>query len=242
MAAGLAGGVATFFLQLLVLNAAVMGAEFIAAIAGAVVGGVIALLVQLVALNAAAKERLEKQAALGRSLLFKVVSIHSNLHHLARHINEGYRVAGERKCEPWQSILPILNLPDRVIFTPEEMSMLMAQDDNNLFNTLLSMDSIHNSTLAIFSEYAKRREELQAQVSVQKMVGNVGTIVLSEEERRRLGPLMFELNDLLDGLKGRSRRDADEGYAALQALSSLLRSELGLKLRISLPGQTPAPA
>jgi predicted membrane-bound spermidine synthase len=81
------GGVSTFLLYLLVWNTATLTTEFVAAIVGAVVGGVIALLVQLIALSAAARERqqerLETQAALGRSVLYKMVSIHSNLFKLA---------------------------------------------------------------------------------------------------------------------------------------------------------------
>jgi hypothetical protein len=244
IAAGLVGGVATFLLNLLVWKSATLGTEFVAAIAGAVVGGVIALLVQLIALSAAAserqQERLETQAALGRSLLYKMVSIHSNLFKLAGHIDEGYALAEQQVREPWQAILPILNVPDRVVFTPEEMSMVLAQRDDNLFNTLLSIDDIHNSTLAIFLGYAEQREKLGAQLPVGRMHGNVGTAVLTPEEHSLLRPRMVELNGILDSLKTRGRQDADEAFAALRALLDLLNSKLGLKLKVALAASGPA--
>jgi hypothetical protein len=228
--------------------------EFVAAIVGAVVGGVIALLVQLIALSAAARERqqerLETQAALGRSVLYKMVSIHSNLFKLAAHIDEGYELARQQGREPWEAIMPILNVPDRVVFTPEEMSMLLAQRDDNLFNTLLSMDSIHNSTLAIFLRYAEYRENLGAQLSVDRMDGNVGSTLLTNEEHKRLRPRMVErrlllpprtpLNGILDSLRTRGRQDADEAFAALHALLKLLNSKLGLKLTLALSASDPS--
>jgi hypothetical protein len=227
-----------------VWNTATLTTEFVAAIVGAVVGGVIALLVQLIALSAAARERqqerLETQAALGRSVLYKMVSIHSNLFKLAAHIDEGYELARQQGREPWEAIMPILNVPDRVVFTPEEMSMLLAQRDDNLFNTLLSMDSIHNSTLAIFLRYAEYRENLGAQLSVDRMDGNVGSTLLTNEEHKRLRPRMVELNGILDSLRTRGRQDADEAFAALHALLKLLNSKLGLKLTLALSASDPS--
>ncbi len=159
--------------------------EFWSAIAGAIVGGVIALGIQLLALHAAAKDRreaaAERQKALGHALLFKTIQIYSHLRSFNGHLKDAQAVAEKagQKTIIWQIVLPFANLPQRVHFSTDEMAMLLSLKDDDLFNDLVSMDELHNSTIDIFSTYTARRLSLTAELPTSSMEGEVGTTPLN---------------------------------------------------------------
>jgi hypothetical protein len=134
------------------LNALPLESNFISAIIGALVGaiagGVIAFIVQWIALREARTQRnadqLRTQQALGRSLLIKVAGIHSHSFHIHKYVEELFQKA-EKDAEPWQFYIPMVNMPDPINFTSDEMGMLLSLKSDDVFNSVLAMDVNHNS-------------------------------------------------------------------------------------------------
>lgn len=154
------------------------GGEFWAAIAGAIVGGLIALVIQLVALWAAKAERKEdhneRRRALGYALLFKMIQIYSNLRQLRDHLAGAYERGLEDGLEePWQFVMPIVNVPDRVEFSTDEMSMLLSLGNDDVFNDLASLDQVHNSLCSRLIPLSHLIKILNL-LSVTMLVGGIG--------------------------------------------------------------------
>src|SRR5205823_3103766 len=114
-------------------------AAMLGAMIGAAAGGFIAFVLQRANLRAAGRQRKqeadERRKALGHSLMFKVLQIHSQLRGLNQRLEQSF---AEAKGEPWQTVLPLANYPDKVHFLGDEMAMLLSLGDNDLFNRLLS--------------------------------------------------------------------------------------------------------
>lgn len=215
------------------------GGEFWAAIAGAIVGGLIALVIQLVALWAAKAERKEdhneRRRALGYALLFKMIQIYSNLRQLRDHLAGAYERGLEDGLEePWQFVMPIVNVPDRVEFSTDEMSMLLSLGNDDVFNDLASLDQVHNSLCSVFQTYKLRRMMLTDLLPSGEMAGVRGFTNLTEAQVAILRPKMAELNDLVQSLSIACPRDTATAEDVLQRLADLLREKVGITQRIQL--------
>lgn len=207
-----------------------MSSEFWAAIVGAVVGGLISLGIQMIALSATKKEReLERKnisASQGRSLLFKVMRIHSDLDGLFHHIEDSFSAARpEVHHEPFTFVLPLANFPEYVHFNESEISLVMTFKNDNLLNSLMSLDVIHNSLIETFRTYNAMRSELTRNMPAE-MSGNVGTTTLTREAMLALRPKMVEANMLLTSIRARAKLDYDESQSTLIVLHRDLAKHL----------------
>ncbi len=214
-----------------------MSNEFWSAIGGAVVGGLIAFGIQLVALRAAAKQRAEEAAerrkALGHALLFKMLKIHSNLHGFNEHLQETFAKAEKAGFggEPWQIVRPIANHPATVHFSTDEMAMLLSLKNDDVFNDVLSMDGVHNSTIALFQTFAECRHSLTSLLPAE-MEGIVGTTEITQEQMQFLRPKMAEVNDLIISMRQRCELDTRDAWSVLTRLQAVLKDKVGLKIEI----------
>ena len=214
-----------------------MGSEFWAAIWGAIVGsalaGVISYLLQRQAFNAEEQRRLAERKeilqTLARALLYKLIRVYSNLYHLKEHLEES--IARDRAAQSWTMVTPIANLPDAVFFSPEEMSVVLQLKDDNLFNQLLNLDTIHNSTLAAFATYAKQRQEMLSGIPAE-IHGRMGTTAFSDEEFKVLRPKMAELDHLIEDIRLRCLKDVKESAEILKTLQAALQKHLTISHRL----------
>ena len=205
--------------------------EFWAAIAGAVVGGVISLCIQMVALNAAKNERREgrreSRAALGRSLMYKLMRTTSDLHNLHQHVEESYAAApSETHNEPFLFVLPLANHPEYVHFSEQEVSLVMSFKDDDLLDQLMSLDVVHNGLIDVFKTYQVMRNELLEKMPAQ-MSGNIGTTTLNQSEMLVVRPRMVAINMLLEQARARAKVDYSDARSTLVRLHKALTVELG---------------
>jgi hypothetical protein len=222
-----------------------MSSEFWSAICGAIVGGVIALVIQLIALGESRKLRIEeateRRRTLGQALLIKLSGLYSHLRLFERQVDEWFLRAPEfgTSAEPWQFATPILNLPDKISFSTDELSMLLALKNDALFNSMLSMDSVHNSILALFAAL-KEKHELLADQLPSTFEGRIASTQASPEQLSRARPTMININIIASSLRATIKRDADEAHQALHDLNSALRENLGLKYILAPVEDDPA--
>lgn len=152
--------------------------EFWSAMAGAIVGGLIAYAMQTQVLSEARDQREEDfnrvQRGLANSLLFKMVRIMSSFRYIDHHMKEAYGRA-EEGDQPWQFVQPIINPTPRVHFTSEEMGMLLAQKSDDIFNSVASIDEVHNALITVLEQHSVHRQDLMQRLPApQQVEGEMG--------------------------------------------------------------------
>jgi len=221
--------------------------EFWSAIAGAIVGGLVALCGQLVAFHEAKRQRIaderQRHRALGNSLLFKMIRIHSNIHAISKHFESCLNDASRAgfKGEPWQIILPLANPPEFIRFSPDEMGMLISQGCDEVFNAVMEIDAIHNSLIAAIKAFNKERillgERIAGTSEVENAEGNVVSGIMTKEQFQVLRPIMIGVNSLFNAIRSDVQRDAAQSQVTLNKLHSLLRNKLGLPYKLAFKTQ-----
>ena len=130
--------------------------------------------------------------------------------------------------EAWQVLQPIPSIPNRVFFTTEEMTLLMAMNDDDVFHIVLSLDDVHNDLWITFSTLQDRREALLQEIKVDRFVEEVGEFELNREELSKLRPQMIMVNSIARQLRTNSKRALDESGTASSRVHKLLREKLDL--------------
>jgi hypothetical protein len=207
--------------------------EFWSAIAGAIVGGIIAFSIQIIALRESRKQNTskidERRKALAYSVMFKTLKIHSHLVQLRDEIEKSFQKPFEQ-AQPWQFFRPLVNRPQHVHFSSDEIALVLSLKEDDLLNLLIILDETHNDTIELFGTYARLRVELTSRLSAE-MNGMVGTTTLTQQEMMLLAPKMAELNELIVGLRQRCTKDAEASGKATANLNKALNKHVALNLR-----------
>jgi hypothetical protein len=222
-------------------------AEFWSAIAGAVVGavvgGVIAYVIQVKALREGRTQRDEDrklvQQAQGRALLIKMGRMVSNYHGIHQHFEgcfERAREAGAVVGEPWQFVLPTANTADPVHFSMDELGMLLSLKNNEVFNSLVGMDMIHNSLIDVLKLFNVQRRDLTERLPPPTTAGQGNMLggYAPPEVFAALRPRMIEVNMLAEQLRNGAKNDFTEATKVIASLVQLLHDKLGLSYKVSI--------
>jgi hypothetical protein len=102
-----------------------------------------------------------------------MIQIHSDFFGIQRHFDECFEEAGKKnfKGEPWQFVLPLANLPDPIHFSSDEMGMLLALKNDDVFNLIASLDVVLNGLSAAFGTMNSVRRELGQRIKPDAVVG-----------------------------------------------------------------------
>lgn len=210
-----------------------MESEFWAAVVGAIVGSITGgLIAWLLQLSQDRRQTSERNQALARSLIFKLIRIHSDFKGFQNHVDE-CEANAKRDHLPigWQSLRAIGNLPQRVSFTPEEMSYLLSLKDYKLFDKVVSLDVVHSSTIAIFELYKERRLALTDMLSA-TMRNMIGTAELTDAQKAFFEPKAAELDLLASDIRNRVEQDAKDSREALEETNVAIAPTLGHSLEL----------
>jgi hypothetical protein len=212
--------------------------EFWTTIGGAMVGGGISFLIQLKNLREARanrrEDRLRTDQGLSQSLQFKMTKIHSNIHAIHQHIEECFEevLKKEPKAEPWQLMLPLVNLPETINFAPDEMGMFLGLKHDDVFNAVVDMDVVHNSLVEAVRVMNAERRALTERLQAEMVEGRVVSATLSREQAMDIRPRMIEVNSLIEGIRASAARNDKASREVLRRLNEVLRKELGLTYRV----------
>jgi hypothetical protein len=181
------------------------------------------------------------QQAQGTALLFKMIRIHSDLHSIHRHIEDCFEDAEQKGVtgEPWQFVLPLANPPGPIHFSSEEMGMLLALKADEVFNTVVPMDTVHNSLSDAVTVLNVERRALTERLNVDadEVRGAVVSGVLKKDQMMALRPRMIEVNSLIQSIRAAARADAGQSREALVRLSTLFREKLALAYKLEFKDQ-----
>lgn len=237
------------FLALLWLyDPSAQSSEFWSTIVGAIVGGSIACLIQIKALREGRRDRnedrLRVQKGLANSLLFKMFRIQSNLRLIHQHHEECIEKSREKmpsECELWQRIQP-MGKPPKMQFTAEEMTMLLEQKDNDVFNSALSTNESHNAIVEMVALYKEERRKLTDQFP--PPVAHDGQHFFgfyTREKLMELGPQMVDVNSIAEQVQGYAADATERADALLPRLVGLLRDRGLVKYKTELKPADIAP-
>lgn len=223
-----------------ILSALPLESNFISAIIGALVGavagGIIAYLVQAMALKEARKQRAEDhlsvQQALGRSMLIKVSGIYSHSFRIHEFIEEAFQEVNKVGGEPWQYYNPVVNVPEPINFTSDELGMLLGLKADNVFNSVLAMDVNLNGLLRSIEHLNSLKMALRDKLKVSQVEGKSVSSHLSKEEFFALRPVMIDFNTLAESIRASSQRYYKEARVSLDGLTSVLKEKLSIKHRM----------
>lgn len=212
-----------------------MNNEFWAAIAGAIIGAIAAGgLTWALQWQQDHRQTRERNRALARSLIFKLMRIHSDFHGLKKHVDEcSTRAKTDGLPEGWQSLRPIANLPPNVTFSSDEMGYLLSLQNFDLFNQVLSLDVIHASTAEIFEVYTARRMALTDALSA-SMEGLIGTTTMNAEQYAAYAPKAAELDLLAADIRIRVDQDFSDSRRALEQANAAVTPTLGHSLKLDI--------
>jgi len=132
------------------------------------------------------------------------------------------------KDEPWRFYTPLASLPKHVDFTSEEMGMLLQQKDDEVFNSTLQADVVHNAFVDALETLNTMQPELMERISPESVEGEVGKIAIPKDEALALRPAMINVNSLIEQLRKEAEKDAVAAGRLLDSLQTLLRGRLGL--------------
>ncbi len=210
-----------------------LSGEFWAAIAGAIVGGLISLGIQLLALRSAKNERDETRKELieatAHRLFFKLSAISTDLNGFAETVREARDRLSEypAPCQNWQVLIPVVNLPNTIEISADELSILVSHRNFSLLNEVADADRIHSGALATWEAYKTRRAALGEKMPAMVDSSGSGRSYLDSDQLAALGPLMAELNSMADALFATAERDAKQSLKTLIDFNTAMKSITG---------------
>ena len=203
-------------------------------------GGLIAYMIQMKALRETRKHRehdhRRTQQLLANSLLVKMIRLHSNFQVFHKHFEDSFENEGtaDSSREPWQFVLPIANLPPSVQFSPEELSMLLALKNNNVFNAVLPMDTIHNSLIEAANAFSTQRTLLTERLPVERAQDTSVGGTLTSDQLNAIRPQMIIVNQLVQQVRDFAASGFAESRTVLLALHALFQDKLDITYDIQL--------
>ena len=220
------------------------GAAIFGAIIGAAVGGLISYVLQNKALREKKRQHTEdfrqSQLVLANSLIVKVIKIHSNLRKLREHLDDSFADAKhlEDGAEPWQFVRPLASLPDPVFFSSKELSMLMSIGNDDVFNSVFPLDTVHNSLVNAVQVSQNERSLLLEQLDIEEVEGE---IIRSPLGKLALRPKMIYVNSVIEKVYPKIKRSSEESRDALFSLHAVLQDSLGLTYKLETGQIYPSP-
>ena len=184
---------------------------FWAAVAGALTGAIassyFAYIIQRRSFNEdreIRKEELRKtQQVLGRNLILKAARIHSNILTIHRYLEESFQIGEQHAAaiEPWGFVREIAPLPSPVRFSYDELSMLMGLDDDDVFNSVLNLEPVHESIVELVKKYHSDRKELIEKFPISDVQETVASTDLHPVYAESLRLQMNAVNNLIGQLR-----------------------------------------
>ena len=195
-----------------------------------------------------AEQREERDRALATSLLFKLTKLTANLITLRQHVDEDFAPLADvgPDTQLWQVLTPIANLTDHIHFTADEMSVLLAQANDKVFNQVLGLDDQHNTMLTLMRTFQVKRAELNQKLEpfriIDRVEGDRVDARFPMDVMRNHSPYMIDLNSLVAHLRTSLPTDARDARQATEAAQKLLRDKLGIKFKVQINDPPVAPA
>ncbi len=222
---------------------AVSSLNWLSIFGGAVVGSAISGFINIVLhqrnLKKAAEQRNEdrqdKRKALAFAFFVKLTRILSDGHTISRDLRDELAKAnGDEAAHPTLLVRPLAPTPEKVIFTADELGMVLSLDDA-LFNEVAALDRLHTSVADLVSLYSSTREKLLARFGAKIERGSsLGTTLMTSEEREWFMPRLIEADGIVYSLLELADECKRVGADTAQRWHALMVDEFKLKQTFEL--------
>ncbi len=211
------------------------------AIVGAVAAGAISYVLQRKQLHhserARRAEKIDRETALALSLFYKLVKVYSDLHNYSRHLEEPFEHLEKTVIvHPWQIVLPIANLVSDVTFSADEMSTLLRLGDHELFQQIVSLDEVHNTTTKSFETHRVLRTKVTDKLGPASELEG-GAFKIEGEILKSVHHELYAIDHLIEQLRPQCAGDAADAFDALERYTKRINEEFGLNLSVALKAQ-----
>lgn len=183
------------------------------------------------------KDKQERESALAQSILMKMVKIHSDIFHLNEYVTECKLLAtqsGEATIS-WRYFRSLASLPTNVSFSSDELSLVFSLKNDNLFNSILSMDEVHAADISTMRTYQQKREAIVDMLPGGIMNGPTGTITLNKEQFLKINPYAVQLDMLCIDIEKTLKDHYETTEKALVDLHKTLVDKKKIKIKLVLP-------
>lgn len=224
-------------------DTAFFGAEFLAAVVGALFGGGISAAIQYYSFREQERvrkaiegrqERLgaeamkEKEALLAFSMLSKINRALTALTQIRDNLNNGFRHSLKNRMEFANGVLAIASDPDRISFTLEEMALVRDLRRDEIINDLMDLPYILDGYIDNMATFRRLRLE----ISDLAESGEIDRTGRAWSEFKGTGAFrakikLHEANTLLLAMFGRMFSDYRNTHDLFCNLQSALRARLG---------------
>lgn len=217
-----------------------MGTEFWAAIVGAIVGAGIGAMVsyflQRQNLNEARAERerasRDIRKGLARSLIHKLMKVHSHAGQLDRHMSKLFARASAKEQRPCQAAQVISPVSQSIYFSTEEMGLLIALKMEDQYNDAAMLDERHNSLFALLADFNELKLRFTELFTPEGMTGEVGHLMLTNEQMKAAMPRMLHIDQNLIALRDEATSLARDSWALVTSVANGFNKTLDLALEI----------
>jgi len=208
------------------------------AVLGVAVGGAISFALQIRSFDEARRtrenEEQQKRKALGTSLLFKVIRIYTGLTHIKDHFDECHASKHQFgiNVEPFQYVRPILNLPTGEKFSADELALLVSLKDDEVTNTVISLDDIYEAVLGALIALNRFIEVFRTGLAAQ-FEDELVEIKVPHDELKFVRPKMIDVNSIAMQSQKLVLKYQPRAERAFDALSKLLKDKLDIGIEFS---------
>jgi len=221
-----------------------MSPEFWAAIAGAIVGSIaaggISIALQFWQYR---RERQSQDQSMAWRIFFKLFQLEQDFAAIQNHIASCDEYAKSKGIRiGWQSLTAPVNVPAKIRFSPDELSLLFSFDNLELFGMVAQVEAAHVAIVDLQLLYVQRRENLIDRIPA-AMDGRVASVNFTDEDVQRFGPLVAEVDDMGRQMRTVAEDNANEAHRVLVAFGKASIAALGSQFK--LPGRanrTPQPS
>ncbi len=166
-----------------------------------------------------------------------MAKIHSDMSLVWKHVEESRLKANadDEHRDTCMTFLPWANIPQPVVFNTDELTLLFSARNNEVFNSVLTMDDLHNGDMVALKVYAEKRAALMEKFPGAEMDGTVGNVSLTSEQYLKINPFIVELNVLVKDICKNAEVNFNQSKAALADLVEVLKRNFGMKISAEIP-------
>ena len=116
------------------------------------------------------------------------------------------------------------------------MGMMLSLKDDDVFNSVVAMDTVHNSLVATVRVANAERRALSEKLDAEYAEGEVVGGTLTRDQALKLRPRMIEVNTLVEAVRTQAGTAFKESGEAMDGLHKLLRDKVGISYTLEPVG------
>lgn len=166
--------------------------------------------------------------ALARSLLFKLAAICDQQRSIWEYFESTQRRMISQKCEAWMALPTLVNSLGKIIFSAEEMELVLSLDEDKFFSDLFLLDTTHTTNIDLANKLSETKGILLNRFEAAGIEGELDINKLTPKQASELKPRMLIINNLFQMGHPQITTLYKRALKITADLSKVFHSKLGL--------------